>query len=185
MIDVDGSPAGYVAWYNHYTASSKIRPLRPALKNVKFGVQRMEMLAIYFALADNYVHFKKIAKKTMKKGRQLIVRIRSDSKSTVDQLKGMSEIRDNVLQRICTAIKKLCVGMTAYNNNTRLLFNYLERTRNIAGLLLEQRRRKQKERIILLNQYNYRFRIKGAMSLSYFWYRLLDQSARKTIRLAQ
>ena len=90
----------------------------------------------------------------MKKGRRLIVRIRSDSKSTVDQLKGISEIRDTVLQRICTAIKKLCVGMTTRYNNTTLIFNYLERTRNIAGLLLEQRRRKQREKIIFLNQYN-------------------------------
>jgi hypothetical protein len=111
----------------------------------------MEMLAIYFALADNYVHFRKIADKSLKKGRQLIVRIRSDSKSTVDQLKGISEIRDDVLQRIYTVIEKLCLGMTAYNNSTTLLFNYLERTRNIAGLLLEQRRRKQRERMILVN----------------------------------
>ena len=64
----------------------------------------------------------------MKKGRRLIVRIRNDSKSTVDQLQGISEIRDTVLQRICTAIKKLCVGMTARYNNTTLIFNYLERT---------------------------------------------------------
>ena len=58
MIDVDGSPTGYVAWYNYHTEASRIRPLRAALKNDKFGVQRMEMLAIYFALADNYIHFK-------------------------------------------------------------------------------------------------------------------------------
>jgi DNA repair protein RadC len=151
MIDVDGSPAGYVAWYNHHTEISRIRPLRRLLKNGRFGLQRMEMLAIYFALADNYVHFRKIADKSLKKGRQLIVRIRSDSKSTVDQLKGISEIRDDVLQRIYTVIEKLCLGMTAYNNSTTLLFNYLERTRNIAGLLLEQRRRKQRERMILVN----------------------------------
>jgi hypothetical protein len=164
MIDVDGSPTGYVAWYNYHTDASRIRPLRPALKNDKFGVQRMEMLAIYFALADNYIHFRRIGSKSMKKGRRLIVRIRSDSKSTVDQLKGISEIRDTVLQRICTAIKKLCVGMTARYNNTTLIFNYLERTRNIAGLLLEQRRRKQREKIIFLNQYN-NFRIGGVRVL--------------------
>ena len=185
MIDVDGSPAGYVAWYNHHTETSRIRPLRPVLKNGKFGVQRMEMLAIYFALADNYVHFRKIADKSLKKGRQLIVRIRSDSKSTVEQLKGISEIRDDVLQRIYTVIEKLCVEMTAYNNSTRLLFNYLERTRNIAGLLLEQRRRKQRERMILISQYNYSFTTGGAMSMSHFWDSLLDECARNKIMLSR
>jgi hypothetical protein len=167
MIDVDGSPTGYVAWYNHHTEASRIRPLRTALKNDKFGVQRMEMLAIYFALADNYNHFKKIGSKSIKKGRRLIVRIRNDSKSTVDQLQGISEIRDTVLQRICTAIKKLCVGMTTRYNNTTLIFNYLERTRNIAGLLLEQRRRKQREKMIFLNQYNNNFRIRGVRALDF------------------
>ena len=47
MIDVDGSPTGYVAWYNYHTEASRIRPLRPALKNDKFGVQRMEMIDIF------------------------------------------------------------------------------------------------------------------------------------------
>jgi hypothetical protein len=54
--------------------------------------------------------------------------------------------------------------MTARYNNTTLIFNYLERTRNIAGLLLEQRREKQRERIIFLNQYN-NFRIGGVRVL--------------------
>jgi hypothetical protein len=94
MIDVDGSPTGYVAWYNHHTEASRIRPLRTALKNDKFGVQRMEMLAIYLALADNYIHFRRIGSKNMKKGRRLIVRIRSDSKSTVDQLKGQLKAKN-------------------------------------------------------------------------------------------
>ena len=76
--------------------------------------------------------------------------VRSDSKSTVEQLQGMSEIRDTMLRRICRAITKLLVGMTYYT----ILFNHLERTRNIAGLLLEQRRRKQKEQFILLDRIN-------------------------------
>jgi hypothetical protein len=151
MIDVDGSPSGYIAWYNHYTGTSRIRMIRPAVKNDKFGVQRMEMLAIYFALVDNRLHFRRVSKRLEKKRQQqLIMDVRSDSKSTVEQLQGMSEIRDTMLRRICRAITKLLVGMTYYT----ILFNHLERTRNIAGLLLEQRRRKQKEQFILLDRIN-------------------------------
>lgn len=47
---------------------------------------------------------------------------------------------------ICRAIKKLLLGMTRYI----ILFNHLERSRNIAGLLLEQRRRKEKEQSLKL-----------------------------------
>ena len=151
MIDVDGSPSGYIAWYNHYTGTSRIRMIRPAVKNDKFVVQRMEMLAIYFALVDNRLHFKRVSKRLGKKRQQqLIIDVRSDSKSTVEQLQGMSEIRDTMLRRICRAITKLLVGMTYYT----ILFNHLERTRNIAGLLLEQRRRKQKEQFIVFDRIN-------------------------------
>ena len=126
---------------------SRIRMIRPAVKNDKFGVQRMEMLAIYFALVDNRLHFRRVSKRSEKKlQQQLIIDIRSDSKSTVEQLQGMSEIRDTMLRRICRAITKLLVGMTYYT----ILFNHLERTRNIAGLLLEQRRRKQKKQLSYL-----------------------------------
>ena len=149
MIDVDGSPSGYTAWYNHFTGNSRIRTVRPAAKNDKFGVQRMEMLAIYFALVDHRLHFKIMSKNTKKQQQgpqQLIIDIRSDSKSTVEQLQGLSEIRDKMLHGICRAIKKLLLGMTRYI----ILFNHLERSRNIAGLLLEQRRRKEKEQSLKL-----------------------------------
>lgn len=63
MIDVDGSPSGYTAWYNHFTGNSRIRTVRTTVKNDKFGVQRMEMLAIYFALVDHRLHFKRMSKK--------------------------------------------------------------------------------------------------------------------------
>ena len=53
LIDVDGSPRGYVAWYNHSTNNSMIRTTRSLPKNIKFGVQRAEMIAIYYALKDN------------------------------------------------------------------------------------------------------------------------------------
>ena len=61
VIDADASPSGYVAWYNHSTGASKIRAVRPAIRNERFGVQRMEMLAIYFALADNLKGIKRKA----------------------------------------------------------------------------------------------------------------------------
>jgi hypothetical protein len=161
MIDVDGSPSGYIAWYNHYTMTSGIRMLRPVVKNDKFGVQRMEMLAIYFAIADNCLHFRKITNsmknKNMRQQKQkqqqkLTIEIRSDSKSTIEQLQGYSEIRDMILQRIFRTIRKFLKGLTTTSSCT-ILFNYLERTRNLAGLMLEQLRRKKKEQqFIMLNQ---------------------------------
>ncbi|HZA06322.1 MAG TPA: hypothetical protein VE619_01350 [Nitrososphaeraceae archaeon] len=163
MIDVDGSPSGYIAWYNHYTMTSGIRMLRPVVKNDKFGVQRMEMLAIYFAIADNCIHFRKIKnsmknknKRHQKKEQQqkITIEIRSDSKSTIEQLQGLSQIRDMILQRIFKTIRKFLKGLTT-TSSCIILFNYLERTRNLAGLMLEQLRRKKKEQqFILLSQEN-------------------------------
>ena len=138
-IDADGSPSGYIAWYNHSTETGKIRVLRPSTKNDKYGVQRMEMLAIYFALADNQWQIKRMASNQRKKQQQqqqLVINIRSDSKTSVEQLQGISEVRDSLMQRICAAIKKLLEKMMSF----MIIFNHLDRTRNIAGLLLEQRR---------------------------------------------
>jgi|SoiMetStandDraft_5_1073268.scaffolds.fasta_scaffold340353_2 hypothetical protein len=59
VIDADASPCGYIAWHNHYSGYSRIRVVRPVPKNERFGVQRMEMLAIYFALADKYKEYQK------------------------------------------------------------------------------------------------------------------------------
>ena len=57
-------------------------------------------------------------------------------------------MRDIILHRICKAIKKLLVE-TAYP----IVFNYVKRTRNIAGLPLERmRRRKKEEQFIIVNQ---------------------------------
>lgn len=141
-IDADGSPSGYIAWYNHSSNLSKIRALKPALKNDRYGVQRMEMLAIYFALADNLRHIRRFAASQRRKN--LIVNIRSDSKTSIEQLQGTSEVRDSLMRRICTAIRKLLDRITH-----RTVFNHLERAKNIAGLLLEQRRRKEEERKML------------------------------------
>ena len=148
-IDADGSPSGYIAWYNHCTETRKIRALRPFPKNDRYGVQRMEMLAIYFALADNHRQISRIANSQRKN--ELVVNIRSDSKTSVEQLQGMSEVRDAMLQRICAAIKKLLERM-AYT----IIFNHMERARNIAGLLLEQRRRKEEEKF-LMHHYQKRY----------------------------
>jgi hypothetical protein len=154
-IDADGSPSGYIAWYNHSTETGKIRVLRPSTKNDKYGVQRMEMLAIYFALADNQWQIKRMASNQTKKQQQqqqqqqLVINVRSDSKTSVEQLQGISEVRDSLMQRICAAIKKLLEKMMM---SFMIIFNHLDRTRNIAGLLLEQRRRKEEEKF-LMHQY--------------------------------
>jgi hypothetical protein len=63
----------------------------------------MEMLAIYFALADNQWQIKKrMASNQRKKQQQqqLVINIRSDSKTSVEQLQGISEIKDSLMQRI-------------------------------------------------------------------------------------
>jgi len=141
-IDADGSPSGYVAWYNHSTGKPGFKVLRPSAKNEKYGVQRMEMLAIYFALVDNQRQISMLASSQKKK--QIVLNIRSDSKTCIEQLQGVSKVRDAMLQRICSAIKKLLDKM-AY----MIIFNHLERARNHAGLLLEQRRRKEIEKYMM------------------------------------
>lgn len=140
-IDADGSPSGYIAWYNHSTNASRIRALRPSIRNDRYGVQRMEMLAIYFALADNQRNIRRMAEGQRKK--RVVVNIRSDSKTSIEQLQGISEVRDSLMQRVYTAIRHLLERMSY-----TIVFNHLNRTHNIAGLLLEQRRRKEEERRI-------------------------------------
>lgn len=144
-IDADASPSGYIAWYNHHSETSKIRAVRPATRNERFGVQRMELLAIYFALRDNLVHIRRTLKRASK--RRLTVQIRSDSKSTVEQLLGMAEVRDAMMRRTVTVIGKLLARMGL---STTIVFDHLERSRNIAGLMLEQRSRKERERMMEL-----------------------------------
>jgi hypothetical protein len=144
-IDADGSPSGYVAWYNHSTGKLGFKILRPPSKNERHGVQRMEMLAIYFAIVKNQRQINMLASSYKKK--QIVVNIRSDSKTCVEQLQGISKIRDAVLRRICASIMKLLDKMPYM-----VIFNHLERARNQAGLLLEQRRRKEIEKN-LMHQY--------------------------------
>jgi Reverse transcriptase-like len=125
-IDADGSPSGYISWHNHFNNKSKIRSLRPSLKNEKFGVQRMEMLAIFFAISDNIKAFKKL-----KRTRQIVI-IRSDSSSTIEQLNNKAQIKDRIIQRIFESIKRM-LGKISYT----IVFDHLKRTKNKAGKILE------------------------------------------------
>lgn len=139
-IDADASPSGYIAWYNHHTETSRIRTVRPAPRNERFGVQRMELLAIYFALCDNLAEIRR----ALKTKQRLAIQVRSDSKSTVEQLQGTSEIRDSMMRRIVSAIGKLLTRMASCT----IAFDHLERSKNIAGLMLEQRQRRERERMM-------------------------------------
>jgi hypothetical protein len=134
VIDADASPCGYIAWYNHHSGSSRIRAVRPVPKNEKFGVQRMEMLAIYFALADNLRNIKSKTSKHHRK-RRVVIAVRSDSMSTVEQLLGRCQIRDAVMRRIFFAIANLLAKV----RQIVIIFSHLQRSYNTAGLLLEQR----------------------------------------------
>ena len=152
-IDADGSPSGYIAWYNYSTGKPGFKVLRPPSRNERYGVQRMEMLAIYFALADNQRQISLMASGRTKK--RIVVNIRSDSKTCIEQLQGVSKVRDAVLQRICASIRKLLDKMTYM-----IIFNHLERARNQAGLLLEQKRRKEIEKY-LMHQYEKQYYAAG------------------------
>lgn len=143
VIDADASPSGYIAWYNHHTENSRIMSVRPASKNERFGVQRMELLAIYFALRDYLVQIRR----TLRGEKRLMIEVRGDSKSTVEQLRGVAEIRDVVMKRIVFVIGKLLAKIGC----TTIVFDHLERSRNIAGLMLEQRRRKEREKEMKLS----------------------------------
>jgi hypothetical protein len=143
-IDADASPSGYVAWYNHSNKNKKIRPLRPAVRNERYGVQRMEMLAVYFALADNLRDIRKAVRRS-RKSRRVMICVRSDSKSTIDQLLGLCAIRDLLMQKIYNAIAKLLSRIRC-----TITFDHLGRTYNIAGLLIEQKRRKERESQLMM-----------------------------------
>jgi hypothetical protein len=130
VIDADASPCGYIAWYNHHSEPSHVRAVRPVSKNERFGVQRMEMLAIYFALADN---LRNITRTQKYRRRRVVIAVRSDSKSTVEQLLGLSQIRDGLMRRIFFAISNLLTRV-----RYTIIFDHLKRSHNIAGLLLEQ-----------------------------------------------
>lgn len=118
------------------------------------------MLAIYFALLDNQRQIMMLASSQKKK--QIVVNIRSDSKTCIEQLQGVSKVRDAVLQRICTSIRKL-LDRRAY----MIIFNHLERARNQAGLLLEQRRRKEIEKCLMHQYQKQYYTVSGFMMDQY------------------
>ena len=125
-IDADGSPSGYISWHNHFNKQSKIKSIKPSLKNEKFGIQRIEMLAIFFAISDNLKAFKKI-----KRTKQIVI-IRSDSRSTIEQLNNKALINDKMIQRIYESIKRILQKICFI-----IVFDHLKRTKNRAGRLLE------------------------------------------------
>ena len=145
-IDADASPSGYVAWYNHSSGKKGIMLLKPAVKNERYGVQRMEMLAVYFALANNLVEIRKAIRRG-RKSRRVTLCVRSDSKSTVDQLLGLCAIRDLLMQKIFRAIAKLLAKIRC-----TIRFDHLGRSNNMAGLLIEQKRRKERESQMVLEK---------------------------------
>jgi hypothetical protein len=101
----------------------------------------MEMLAIYFAFADNQHQINRIVGRQRKK-KHLIVNVRSDSKTSVEQPQGISGIRDKVLQKIYMAIKKLSEKMIYMI----IIFNHLERERNLQACCSIRGREKRKKR---------------------------------------
>jgi hypothetical protein len=125
-IDADGSPSGYISWHNHFNKQSKIRSIKPYLKNEKFGIQRVEMLAIFFAISDNLKAFKKI-----KRTKQIVI-IRSDSRSTIEQLNNKALINDEIIQRIYESIKRMLQKICFV-----IVFDHLTRAKNRAGRILE------------------------------------------------
>jgi hypothetical protein len=113
--------------------------VRPVPKNEKFGIQRIEALAIYFALADN---IRNVRRKLSNRGkRRVVIAIRSDSKSTVEQLRGVCQIRDSIMRRIFFAIANLLARV----RQVIIIFAHLERSHNIAGILLEKRKENEEK----------------------------------------
>jgi hypothetical protein len=106
----------------------------------------MEMLAVYFALSENLIAFKKAIRRG-RKSKRVTICVRSDSKSTVDQLLGLCAVRDLLMQRIFRAIAKLLARIRC-----TITFDYLGRSNNMAGLLIEQKRRKERESQMVLEK---------------------------------
>jgi hypothetical protein len=92
---------------------------------------------------------------------QFVIHIRCDSKSTVQRLQGISEIRRIVAQKLRnnneTSAK---YGILQY------ITRHLERPRSNAVFLLEQRPRKEKEQFIVLERgYTKAFTFRSDISL--------------------
>lgn len=118
------------------------------IKNANYAVQRMEMLAIYFALSDNrkYLTLTKFVKRTITKN--LKIQIRSDSKSTIEQLIGKCEIKDSLIQRICNSISRLLDRIPQ-----SIKFSHVKRSKNIAGILLDEKRQSVRDTRIYMTSF--------------------------------
>ena len=128
------------------------------------------MLAIYFALLDNrkYLTLTKFVKKTMSK--KISIHIRSDSKSTIEQLIGRCEIKDALIQRIYDSVNRLLHRIPQI-----IKFSHVRRSKNIAGILLEEKRRRMRDTrthitpflkllfMVLNHVYSYRFSVSTEM----------------------
>jgi hypothetical protein len=90
----------------------------------------MEMLAVYFAILDNLKGFRKIKRK------KKIIVVRSDSKTTIEQLNKKTGIKDDVMRRIYNSIIRILGKVSCI-----LIFDHLHRTKNTAGKILEHLRR--------------------------------------------
>jgi hypothetical protein len=104
----------------------------------------MEMLAVYFAISDNLKTFRK---KLKRKDKKKIIIIRSDSKSTTEQLNKRSKVKDAIIKRIYNSIIKIMEKISC-----TLVFGYLRRTSNKAGKILELLRRENKYHNIATNK---------------------------------
>lgn len=89
----------------------------------------MEMLAVYFAISDNLKAFRT---KLKKKGKRKVIVIRSDSTSTIEQLNKRSKVKDDIIKRVYNSIVKIVEKISC-----TLVFDYLRRTNNRAGKILE------------------------------------------------
>jgi len=112
-----------------------IRIIQPLVKNLKFGVQHVEMAAVYYGVRDNVETFLKVRNP---KRRKIYVDVRSDSKSTIEQLQGLSRIRDRKLLKIAKSIMKMLSRF-----KLQIVFNHVKRNKNMAGYILDLQRRKR------------------------------------------
>ncbi|HEX7179708.1 MAG TPA: hypothetical protein VF220_08280 [Nitrososphaeraceae archaeon] len=91
------------------------------------------MIAIYYALKDNIEVF--LSEKISGK-KKIRIDVRSDSRSTIEQLQGISRIRDKKLLVMFKRIMRLLL-----RNGLRIVFHYVQRNMNIAGVILDLQRR--------------------------------------------
>jgi Reverse transcriptase-like len=93
----------------------------------------VEMAPVYYGLRDNIGPYIKAGRSKRKK---IFVDLRSDSKSTIEQLKGLSKIRGHKLSRITKSIMKILSRI-----KLKIKFKHVHRNKNMAGQILDLQRR--------------------------------------------